>query len=105
MGEIIHKDMELYSTYREYMKKKYGAGPWSPLKYPQMVRSDKFLVWRRNNYPERFGGKYDGILQVYREEVSLSSRGGLTRRSGGRSRRSGKRHIPNRRYRFPGTLA
>src|SRR5690606_15497777 len=100
-----YTDLDIYLMYRDYMQKKYGPGPWCKITYPNIDPQDKFLVWRRNTFPERFGSKYAGLREVYREEVALFTRGSLKKaRSEKRSRRSrgvvGKKYYP-----LPGTLA
>jgi len=86
----------IYKLYREYMRSKYGPGPWI-----DVPEEDRFYNWRARHFStsELPSDVFAGINQAYKEDIRRRSRS--RKPSGSRNRRRRKTAKPSRITRYP----
>ena len=78
----MYSNLYIYKSYRDYMRRKYGPGPWVDVE-PQ----DRFYEWRRRNFGDKETPEYGDWKEVYVSEVKRRRHD----KPGRSSRRRGRR--------------
>ena len=92
----LYSHVHIYKLYREYMRSKYGPGPWV-----DVPEEDRFYNWRTRHFStsELPLDVFAGISQAYNEDIRRRNRS--RKSSGSRSRRRRKTAKPSRITRYP----